>query len=66
MLTGEPADDPQAAVGLAVGGFADRAIARGVPVARLRKGLQTVGRNGRDLVVEESKCQVDVGYPLVI
>lgn len=33
----------QAAVGLAVGGFADRAIARGVPVARLRKGLQTVG-----------------------
>lgn len=33
----------QAAVGLAVGGWADRAIARGVPVARLRKGLQTVG-----------------------
>ena len=55
MLTGEPADDPQAAVGLAVGGFADRAIARGVPVARLRKGLQTVGRNGRDLVVEKNR-----------
>eukprot|EP00435_Cladocopium_sp_Y103_P040626 s2777_g11.t1 len=33
----------QAAVGLAVGGLADRAIARGVPVERLRKSLQTVG-----------------------
>ena len=58
----------QAAVGLAVGGFADRAIARGVPVARLRKGLQTVAwtEQTRSGGREESKCQVDVGYPLVI
>lgn len=33
----------QAVVGLAVGSFADRAIANGVPVGRLRKILQTVG-----------------------
>ena len=35
----------QAVVGLAVGSFADRAIANGVPVGRLRKILQTVGGN---------------------
>ena len=48
----------QAAVGLAVGGWADRAIARGVPLARLRKGLQTVGLLGGDRVFQNS-------YPLV-
>ena len=32
----------QAVVGLAVGGFADRAIAGGVAVGQLRKALQTV------------------------
>ncbi|CAE7673432.1 PHT4 [Symbiodinium sp. CCMP2592] len=33
----------QALVGMAVGGFADRSLAQGMPVATVRKGLQTVG-----------------------